>query len=388
MPMKMSKKKYIMRTPAPKRPGKKWVYFRVRGRPLVRLPDDETSPEFKHQYEQQLAILNGVSLRKPNTRTPRKFDNERVAFLPGSLGWFIERYFASSKFDPKNKRCFAKGTRYNYRKALDLMRARIGAGMLVDLDSEALDIYSAGVEREHGASVADQQVNLISNLWEFAKDFNEFKRRKGRMNPTLDAKRRYQAGEGHQPWPDHVIERFEETAKPPLVLAVAVLRYSAQRGGDCIAMKRSDFDGERIRLVQEKTGAHLWLKCPKPLRAALEKTPYISDYLLNSIWKRPYANSTTLGHAIERHLKKLGIEGYTMHGLRKNAAVELAEAGATVEELMAVLGHKTPKMALYYCKLASQRRMNDNATVKWDAEIERKAKAKVGRRRAQIKAVA
>ena len=76
-----------------------------------------------------------------------------------------------------------------------------------------------------------------------------------------------------------------------------------------------------------------------------------------------------------------------MHGLCKNAAVELAEAGATVEELMAVLGHKTPKMALYYCKLASQRRMNDNAAVKWDAEIERKAKAKVGRRRAQIRAV-
>ena len=98
------------------------------------------------------------------------------------------------------------------------------------------------------------------------------------------------------------------------------------------------------------------------------------------------ADLTTLGHAIERHLKKLGIDGYTMHGLCKNAAVELAEAGATVEELMAVLGHKTPKMALYYCKLASQLRMNDNAAVKWDAEIKRKAKAK-GRRRAQIRAV-
>ena len=120
-------------------------------------------------------------------------------------------------------------------------------------------------------------------------------------------------------------------------------------------MKRTDFDGERVRLVQEKTGSHLWLKCPKPLRAALEKAHYVSEYLLNSIWKRPYADSTTLGHAIERHLKKLGIDGYTMHGLRKNAAVELAEAGATVEELVAVLGHKTPKMALYYCKLASQR---------------------------------
>ena len=386
MPMTMAKKKYIMRTPDPERPGKNWVYFRVRGRPLVRLPDDETSAEFDRRYSFELAALKGQSVRKPNTRTPRKFDNERIAFLPGSVGWFVERYLGSSKFDAKNKRCFAKGTRYNYRKALDLMRARIGAGLLVDLDSEALDIYSAGIEREHGASVADQQTNLISNLWEFAKGFKEFKR-KGRMNPTLDAKRHYTAGEGHQPWPDEVIERFEETAKPPLRLAVTVLRYSAQRGGDCITMKRTDFDGERIRVVQEKTGSHLWLKCPKPLRVALEKAPYVSEFILNSIWKRPYANSTTLGHAIERHLKKLGIDGYTMHGLRKNAAVELAEAGATVEELMAVLGHKTPKMALYYCKLASQRRMNDNATVKWDAEIERKAKAKVGRRRAQIRAV-
>jgi|RhiMetdeSRZDD1v2_1073273.scaffolds.fasta_scaffold183921_5 integrase len=382
-----TKRKYVMRTPDPERPGKSWVYFRVRGRPLVRLPDDESSSEFDRQYKLQFAALKGESLRKPNTRTPRKFSNERVAFLPGSLGWFIERYLASSKFDPANKKCFAKGTRYNYRKALDLMKARIGAGLLADLDSEALDVYSAGIEREHGASVADQQINLISNLWEFAKGFKEFKR-KGRMNPTLDAKRHYRAGEGHQPWPDEVIERFEETAKPPLLLAVTVLRYSAQRGGDCIAMKRTDFNGERIRVVQEKTGSHLWLKCPKPLRKALETAPFISEYILNSIWKRPYANSTTLGHAIERHLKKIGIKGYTMHGLRKNAAVELAEAGATVEELMAVLGHKTPKMALHYCKLASQRRINDNATVKWDAEIERKAKAKVGRRRSQIKAVA
>jgi hypothetical protein len=71
-----------------------------------------------------------------------------------------------------------------------------------------------------------------------------------------------------------------------------------------------------------------------------------------------------------------------MHGLRKNAAVELAEARVSVEGLMAVLGHKTPKMALHYCKLAK----NDDAVVKWDAEVERKAKA--GRRRALVKAVA
>ena len=74
-----------MRTPDPERPGKNWVYFRVRGRPLVRLPDDETSAEFDRRYSLELAALKGQSVRKPNTRTARKFDNERIAFLPGAL---------------------------------------------------------------------------------------------------------------------------------------------------------------------------------------------------------------------------------------------------------------------------------------------------------------
>jgi hypothetical protein len=45
----------------------------------------------------------------------------------------------------------------------------------------------------------------------------------------------------------------------------------------------------------------------------------------------------SLSQAIHNRLNALGIEGYTMHGLRKNAGMELAEAGATVEEIMVVL---------------------------------------------------
>ena len=41
--------------------------------------------------------------------------------------------------------------------------------------------------------------------------------------------------------------------------------------------------------------------------------------------------------------------------------------GYQVEGLMAALGHKTPKIALHYCNLANQRRMNDEAVVKWES---------------------
>jgi hypothetical protein len=48
-----------------------------------------------------------------------------------------------------------------------------------------------------------------------------------------------------------------------------------------------------------------------------------------------------------KRLEAPGIKDYAMHGLRKNAGMELAEAGCPVEEMMAVPGHNTPKMALF-----------------------------------------
>ena len=101
----------------------------------------------------------------------------------------------------------------------------------------------------------------------------------------------------------------------------------------------------------------------------------------------PFANAQTLSHAIRNRLEALGIEDYTMHGLRKNAGMELAEAGCTVEEIMAVLGHKTPKMALFYCEQARQKVMNENAVGKWDANIEKNAAKKLAKKRSLLRAV-
>jgi hypothetical protein len=70
-----------------------------------------------------------------------------------------------------------------------------------------------------------------------------------------------------------------------------------------------------------------------------------------------------------------------MHGLRKNAGMELAEAGATVEEIMAVLGHKTPKMAMFYCEQARQAVMNENAGRKVGCR-DREAHGQEGRQQA------
>jgi integrase len=234
---------------------------------------------------------------------------------------------------------------------------------------------TAGIDREFGPSVADQQRTMISNLWNFAKGFKEFKRG-GKSNPTIDTVKRYKVKKEHRPWAEAAQDKFQATAKPPIALAYLLLRFTAQRGGDATKMKWSDFDGQSLQIEQEKTKEPVWLGCPKPLLDALTPTPRISEFILTNNWKRPWANATTLSHAIRRQLRKIGVEGLVMHGLRKTAASDVAFLGVGVPGIMAVTGHRSATMAIYYARLADQRRLNKQTVEAWDEAIERKAALK------------
>jgi integrase len=365
-----------------RKPG--YVYFRhPKTQALTPLPLDKTSSDFLFQHKALMDALKAelkaeAKVRGPKVRNKRDRDGCNVLFPPPTLGFFIEKYLASDYFNPASKKAYAEGTRYNYRKHLDLLKARLGTGILVDLDQEAIEVYTAQIAREHGDSAGDDQIAMISNVWEHAKGFIEFKR-KGRINPTTRIKRHYQHdGEGHLVWPDQVIEAFDAGCPWHLKFVRMGLHYTGQRGGDIVKMKWTDFDGQRIFVVQEKTGKKLWLNCPKPLLDVLlrEQKRTHREYVFHHAYDAPFANAQTLSHAIRNRLEALKIEGYTMHGLRKNAGMELAEAGAEVMEIMAVLGHKTPKMAMFYCEQARQAKMNENAVAKWDAALAKKAAKK------------
>jgi integrase len=357
--MDTPKRKHLYRKPG-------YVYFRhPRTAKLTPLPLDEASAEFASQYTAlMMAVEHQLPPRDPAKRRKRRRDDGTIRFKPPTLGWFIEKYLASEYFNPGSRKAFADGTRYNYRKHLDLLKLRLGSGDLVDLDQEAVEVYTAQIAREHGPSAGDDQIAMISNVWEHAKGFAEFKR-KGRLNPTIRIKRHYQHdGEGHLAWPDDVIEAFDTGCPWHLKFVRMGLHYTGQRGGDVVKMKWTDFDGKRIHVVQEKTGKKLWLNCPKPLLEVLRREQQRTnrEYIFHHAYDAPFANAQTLSHALKHRLRDLGLappkesgkKRYTMHGLRKNAGMELAEAGAEVMEIMAVLGHKTPKMAMFYCEQVRQ----------------------------------
>jgi integrase len=74
-----------------------------------------------------------------------------------------------------------------------------------------------------------------------------------------------------------------------------------------------------------------------------------------------------LGHAFRERLKKLGVSGFTIHGLRKNATAALAEAGCEPHEIMSITGHRTLAMVQHYAKGANQKRRARRAIDKWVA---------------------
>ena len=69
---------------------------------------------------------------------------------------------------------------------------------------------------------------------------------------------------------------------------------------------------------------------------------------------------------IKARLRAIGGEKYTLHGLRKAAGVRLAEAGASVPMIMSILGHRSPGMALFYCREANKRQLSDDAMKLWE----------------------
>jgi integrase len=337
------------------RHGRPRAYFRHHGKAWP-LPMPEGSPAF-------MAAYNGCLTRI--AEPPDPIVSPGAAFLKGSIGWVIGQYLGHRQFLSKKP-----GTQYGYRIKLDNIRQRIGGAPLRDLTPNNIRALRDKIAEGHGTSTADQTITLLRVIWDFA---GEHLRLDLPANPARGIKRVHEGGEW-QPWDADVIEKFLATAKPHMQLALAVLLYTGQRSGDVIRMKWADYDGARIRVVQEKTtrpgtrqdGRHqkvdpLWIPVHPRLQAMLRDAPRICDHIVTSGWRRPYGAQAAFSRAIDDVLTLIGATEFTAHGLRKNAAAALAEAGCTDREIAAITGHKSLQMVAHYAKGARRAVEAENA---------------------------
>jgi integrase len=169
---------------------------------------------------------------------------------------------------------------------------------------------------------------------------------------------------------------FYEGAREHLQLAFALLLYTGQRRGDVCRMRWTDIedvkDGEQwLAVVQEKTGETVPVLLHSVLRRAIMRhaRERKSEFILATPTGKRY-DKGWLTKVIQARLVEIGQpkSKYTLHGLRKAAAVLLAESGATVEQLMSVMSWKTPTQAIYYCREANNKTLNRAAWAFLDKE--------------------
>lgn len=337
------------------RPSKnpKYFYFRSgvdgegRGGDLVPLPGRPGTREFTDRYEQLLA-----------EKAPRVLRAKRRHDAKGTLGWVIEQYCA-----PTNP-AWSKlqlSTKEVYRRHFDWLRQHYGDILLAAFDKQMVRRIR-DLRKEH-PSVANMTVDKIGQLWAWAEEYADIVLPGD--NPARQVASLPVINEAAPAWTQELCTAFESHPHPRMVTAYFLMRYTGQRKGDCCTMRWSDFDGRRIQVVQEKTGTRLWVPAHVRLRNYLAGVTRESEFILTSPKGGPY-RKTSVTNLVCDITAELGFKGYSPHGLRHLAGAALAEAGCSVPQIMAVLGHLTEKQALHYVRQANRTRLADDAVATWE----------------------
>jgi integrase len=266
------------------------------------------------------------------------------AVAPGTFADLARAYRGSPEFHR-----LAASTRAAYEKRIAWLDARWGALEVASIDREAVlalrDRLAARPRQ------ADWMLQVLRLLLNFALD------RPSRFGLTHNPAARFRriwapSPDANRPWTAAELDAVLAGAAPPIALAVALGAFTGQRLGDVLRMTWTAIRGARIALRQGKTGEDLTIPLHARLRALLAGEKRRAVTIVAGVRGRPLSASgfQTLW---QRERRRLGFAaGLTFHGLRHLLAQLLAEAGASEEEIGAVLGHRTSPMIRHYTRRA------------------------------------
>lgn len=194
-------------------------------------------------------------------------------------------------------------------------------------------------------------VKITNMLMAYAVD-NGYRR----DNPATKIKL-FKLGE-HRAWSDEECATFEARwpAGSMQHRAYMLAKFTGQRCGDIASMTRAHRKDGAIRVIQQKTGAEVWVPEHRKLAAELALGGGHMSLLTKPDGAAFDARglSVWFGEAIEA----AGLpDECVMHGLRKTAACMLADAGCSAHQIASVTGHKSLAEVERYTKAADQKRL-------------------------------
>jgi len=323
------------------------IYYRYRRNgQIIPLPSDPAMPEFMAAYHRiHASFETGTSLAD--------------MALPGSIAALITAYKKSAEYMELKPR-----VKDLYVGALDQIKIKLGKYPAKKLTRRvALEWRDTLIDTP---AKANNLMSVLKRLYSFGVDRGHVK-----VHPVAGIAR-LKVGEW-RPWTVGEVTAFREKAEPHMRLALDLALYTGQRLGDVAAMRWNHIEDGGINVKQQKGDERLWIPIHRNLWTAIEaakaekkrrnaerekrKISKLPDAItiLAAARGNPYT-AENLKHKFKDALRATGLPNdLVFHGLRKTAAVMLAEAGCTTEQIKAITGHRTDEMVAYYARQANQK---------------------------------
>jgi integrase len=199
-----------------------------------------------------------------------------------------------------------------------------------------------------------------------------------KIDPTAGVRNpKRKKGPGFAPWTEIDVAAYEKRwpigTKERVWLDV--LCFVGPRRGDACMIGRQHIrkmpDGDVLQFRTEKGQEEVEVTIPilPVLARTLSVGPTGDLTFICGAGGRPFTKES-FGNAFSEAARKAGVKK-SAHGVRKIAATRCADNGATVHQLMAIFGWKSPAMAQLYTQEANRRKLareaahllvNDSAT--------------------------
>ena len=283
---------------------------------------------------------------------------------PGSFGALVAPYLADRQTFGKKK----PSTQRIYRMILEPLAETHGHKPVALLERRHIKQWRDA--RGETPGMANMIVKVARLVMNYAVD-NEYRK----DNPAQRIKL-FKLGE-HRAWTDEECAAFEARWPSGSVQrrAYMLAKFTGQRCGDIARMTRANRKGGAIRVVQQKTGAELWIHEHQELTAELAIGGDHFSFLTTP--NGTAFDADGLSRCLADAIDKAGLpDECVFHGLRKTAARMLAEAGCSVHEIMSVTGHKSLAEIERYTREASQKKLATAAILRLEQNANRTAGAK------------
>lgn len=307
--------KYVTRRT--NRDGVERWYWQRRGHPLTRLPDDPG---------ERVAVAFRLNIeaegRKPARHGP----------IPGSLEAVIDAYQGTDRWRdkaPATKAAYGVWLRRYARSWGTIPAGDLTRAMICDF----LDTIASRSNRRLAAAVL--QVVLDHARYRGLVAINQAN---ALGLPAPAARAEYFTLDDIAAWRTASAGHRHER---PMQLAFALLLYTAQRPVDCLTMPWTHYDGDSVRLRQQKTRRLMSIPCHYDLRAELDGARRLAAHVLicagltydqfNLAWKEIAAAA--------------GLARKQARDVRRTAVVLLAQAGCGKTEIGHITGHSDAEIS-------------------------------------------